>query len=768
MYTHGHGLGQCSASSLGGNGRGSSPAQNASVQHQMTLHKVGEQLRHHLSPQFSSHGSSARTQLSSKPCSGGGGGGGHVLTPQIPQDDSFLVQISSSGTGDSNVLNSLRSLAAAHQQPRLLHSTNTLCPGGMVAPSLGVNPFGGNLLLGSTNYLEQGRPLHKSQALSMTLGNPGRPKRAFVLEDAGGCGNSGKILKVVDDLRNFMELSERPSQQSLAAGFSVDQQQQPEPPHILIGGQPFYLVPTSSLQGSSEMLPGDHRHQPHNPFPRWPLAAPLGDTYNYPQMPIYEEIDSQQSAAGRVYGSGLPGAAAGVGLLNGRGLGHGTSTSDFEYYCINPGPTSTSEPLRGFVNYNGVMVPVLSVACEGPGDVIGPGQQGGSRGSCLGPGGGGGGQSRPISSSTSNSQNTNTSELSSNSSSNDSSNGASASSSSSSSSNNGRQCQEASSDGATTSGTTPTVVSSKGLVMAAAAINATTTTTTTTNNASSIADTSFSSDYVNSTNSERSLPEPTSISCTSKQPDLDDNHHHNHHQQQQQQPKYPPRLADGYERSRSPQSIYSAKLALKNQRASPSNSSSSTSGASSGGKCSSGSPSSSVYYYSDTLRKGLSGKGPQEVKAPPASAGRPAGRVVMAPGEAMTPHKMSKVFSSKQQRLSAGSSSGSGSAAASTSSASASSSPRYINQQLTLTSDESDSGIGGKFDLSSAVSSPAAASSKKTKKKKDPVPGPKDCCRTEVLGAEGDGETTSAPAVKVNTKVVLGNSQVSLRQSALV
>ena len=116
--------------------------------------------------------------------------------------------------------------------------------------------------------------------------------------------------------------------------------------------------------------------------------------------------------------------------------------------------------------------------------------------------------------------------------------------------------------------------------------------------------------------------------------------------------KYPPRLADGFERCRSPQSIYSAKLALK-ARASPSSPSCSSSGNSSGKS------NSSVYYYSDTLRK------PQATLSPDMSAA----------GGAST-----KIYQNEASDLS-----------------------KVSPSKLLTTSDDSDSGIaaaGNKFELS--------------------------------------------------------------------
>ena len=151
--------------------------------------------------------------------------------------------------------------------------------------------------------------------------------------------------------RNVMTLAARPP---MAPPQQPAGPSSPEfPPHIVIGGQPFYLVPTNGV------TPND------------PQCPPMGDNYTYPQMPIYEEIPD----GSRTYG------------VNG-GL-----QTDFEYNYIAGGPEPpfmTSErrqhPLQ-------ITEPMTIPSNQQSSKSLGP-------------------QERPQSSSTSNSQHTSSSEIS--------------------------------------------------------------------------------------------------------------------------------------------------------------------------------------------------------------------------------------------------------------------------------------------------------------------------------------------------------------------
>merc|ERR1712241_456065 len=72
--------------------------------------------------------------------------------------------------------------------------------------------------------------------------------------------------------RNVMELSERPPMPVPTSVY-----QMADYPHIVIGGKPFFLIPSSNA--SSIVNPADQSTQ-------------SSEAYAYPQhMPIYEEID---------------------------------------------------------------------------------------------------------------------------------------------------------------------------------------------------------------------------------------------------------------------------------------------------------------------------------------------------------------------------------------------------------------------------------------------------------------------------------------------
>ena len=194
-------------------------------------------------------------------------------------------------------------------------------------------------------------------------------------------------------------------------------------------------------------------------------------------------------------------------------------------------------------------------------------------------------------------------------------------------------------------------------------------------------------------------------------------------------PKYPPRLADGFERCRSPQSVYSAKLAFKaaQQRGSPS--SSSTSGASSGG----GSKGSSVYYYSDTLRK------PDRLN----------NCKQQAKGNVISNKMYESETSSDQQPIA---------------------SPRFLNNATNAsTSDESDSGIGAKFECSPSTNSKENMRRRNNFDFNGDFAG-SDCSSStpqHIPSISSQSTHTMSPGPAVSTKVVLDDHHSS-KKSALV
>jgi len=211
-------------------------------------------------------------------------------------------------------------------------------------------------------------------------------------------------------------------------------------------------------------------------------------------------------------------------------------------------------------------------------------------------------------------------------------------------------------------------------------------------------------------------------------------HHNKQHSYQNNQfhpsPKYPPRLADGFERCRSPQSVYSAKLAIKaaQQRSSPS--SGSTSGNSSGG----GSKGSSVYYYSDTLRKPEIAK--QQTRG----------------GQIFSNKMFENDTSNDQQQPIA--------------------SPRFLNNATNAsTSDESDSGIGAKFECSPSTISKDGNCRRKNNF--DFINGDfagSDCSSStpqHIPSISTQSTHTMSPGPAVSTKVVLDDHHSS-KKSALV
>jgi hypothetical protein len=79
--------------------------------------------------------------------------------------------------------------------------------------------------------------------------------------------------------RTVMELSERPPQLRPPTVVPPNAY-----PHIIIGGKPFYLIPSSGDEHSNNHVDGSF------------------ESYSYPQhMPIYEEIDGNSSCGGRFY-----------------------------------------------------------------------------------------------------------------------------------------------------------------------------------------------------------------------------------------------------------------------------------------------------------------------------------------------------------------------------------------------------------------------------------------------------------------------------------
>ena len=608
------------------------------------MQKVGTQLRHHLSPALSLTSTLSSNQQ-------------HKYQPQhlnaVPSELLVTASGASIPNGDGGPINHLRNISAT------LFNRN---PGNHQS-NVRTKPLycGGELPTSKIdNLVNSGRlPNHYIPELSsgsFTIGhNPQEHPRMLVINN-GDNGVGGKRQMVIEDFRqrfvdpaqsrNVMELSERPP---MLTPTSVSQPN--FPPHILIGGQPFYLVPTSSASSSTNNG----------------LNDTTGEQYTYPQniMPIYEEIDSNNS---RIYATGLGGDVV--------------TNSDFEYYCAQPGPESTSEVRKPNDNQvlrlaraqMGENIPrntQLPVSREHPGNMQHLPVAGNS--------------ARPVSSSTSNSQHTNTSELSSN------------------SSNDGNISgiqhplqQHVLVNPLSSALSNEDIKSGKFLLMA---------------------DTSFSSDYVNSSTNSGG-----------------DQQHHSKvpphpNTQFHLSPKYPPRLADGFERCRSPQSVYSAKLAIKaaQQRGSPS--SSSTSGASSGG----GSKGSSVYYYSDTLRK------PDRLNQ---SKQQTKGHLIS--------NKMYESENSNDQQPIA--------------------SPRFLNNATNAsTSDESDSGIGAKFECSPSTTSKENMRRRNNFDFNGDFAG-SDCSSStpqHIPSISSQSTHTMSPGPAVSTKVVLDDHHSS-KKSALV
>ena len=430
------------------------------MHHQLTLHKVGDQLRHHLS---------AASGMAS------------TLKPQchIPAD--LLV----TSTGD----------IVGHQ---VIHArtacgcgnNNGICTNQQAIAS-GSSSTLSNFGTMPNHYIPEGM----QPKMILVNSDMKRPSGTATLDPLSQRKHMNDFRTRLEPpvSRNVMTLSDRPP---MVAPTNITQ----FPPHILIGGQPFYLVPNPS--GNPEQQPS------------------MQDNYSYPQniMPIYEEIDGNTSSQ-RIYA----GSAA-------------VSTSDFEYnYCNNgevQGPFMTSEKKQHPLQVNPSDIMMSNLRGNKP-------RQTGSSSSL--------GAERPASSSASNSQHTNSSEI-----------------SSCNSDDQGSQNQQAQTHHVLVNPFPPNHLDVTDEIKRFHNDN------------------SFSSDYVNSSteSGQHKLHNITSSGVSSSA-----------------SYKYPPRLADGFERSRSPQSIYSAKLAFK-QRPSPSSPSCSSSGNSSGGKSNS-----SVYYYSDTLRK---------------------------------------------------------------------------------------------------------------------------------------------------------------------
>jgi hypothetical protein len=618
------------------------------------MQKVGSQLRHHLSPALSLSSTLSSTQQ-------------QKYQPQhlsaVPSELLVTASGAAVSNSDGGPINHLRNMSATLFNRNLgNHQTNVrtktlYCGGDLPNPNI-------------DNFVNGGRlPNHYIPELtsgSFTLGHNLQEHPRMLVIDNGDNGNvvPGKRHMVIEDFRqrfgepaqarNVMELSERPP---MLTPSSVSHSN--FPPHILIGGQPFYLVPTSSAASSSNNVPNDT----------------MGEQYTYPQniMPIYEEIDSNNS---RIYAAGLGGDVV--------------TNSDFEYYCAQPGPESTSEVRRLPRNDpQPVQFSQVQISEDVPRNIQLPGnreQQGNTQHLHVNSTGN---SIRPVSSSTSNSQHTNTSELSSN------------------SSNDGNISgiqqhplqQHVVVNPLSSAISNEDIKSGKFLLMA---------------------DTSFSSDYVNSSTTSGGDPQHHS-----KQPCLHNNQFH-------PSPKYPPRLADGFERCRSPQSVYSAKLAIKaaQQRGSPS--SGSTSGASSGG----GSKGSSVYYYSDTLRKpDMLNQAKQHIR----------GHVLS--------NKMyeSENNSNDQQPPIA--------------------SPRFMNNATNAsTSDESDSGIGAKFECSPSTISKDINIRRKNNFDFNGDFAGSDCSSStpqHIPSISSQSTHTMSPGPVVSTKVVLDDHHSS-KKSALV
>ena len=674
MYAHhqNHSLGSISGEGTGcqssvlGAGAGTTLGNQSAIHHQLTLHKVGTQLRHHLSPALSlSSTLSSNQQQKYQP----------QQLSAVPSE--LLVTASGAATSNSEggPINHLKNISATlfnrnpgHHQSNV--RTKTLYCGGGDLHNSNID-----------NFVNVGRlPNHYIPELtsgSFTLGHNLQQNPRMLVINNGENGNpvvAGKRHMVIEDFRqrfgdptaqtrNVMELSERPP---MLTPTSVNQPS--FPPHILIGGQPFYLVPTSSAATGINNCPNDT----------------LGEQYTYPQnihqMPIYEEIDSNNS---RVYAAAMGGDVV--------------TNSDFEYYCAQPGPESTSE-VRMSSNNDPQASRFARVQMGEPisrnTQLPGSREQHGNM-QHLPVGASTGNSARPVSSSTSNSQHTNTSELSSNSSNDGNISGIQHPLQQQSQQ---QQQHHVVVNPLSSALSQEDIKNGKFLIMA---------------------DTSFSSDYVNSSNNSAG-----DLQLHTKQPSYQNNQFH-------PSPKYPPRLADGFERCRSPQSIYSAKLAIKaaQQRSSPS--SGSTSGNSSG--C--GSKGSSVYYYSDTLRK------PEVAKQQ--TRGQIFGNK-MFDNETSSDHQQQPIAS-----------------------------PRFLNSATNAsTSDESDSGIGAKFECSpSTISKDGNSRGRKNNF---------DFINSDFAGSDCSSSTpqhipsissqtthTMSPGPAVSTKVVLDDHHSS-KKSALV
>ena len=644
-------------------------ANHSAIHHQLTLQKVGTQLRHHLSPALS-----LSSTLSSTP---------QQQQKYQPQHLSAIPSeliVTSSGTAltngsESGPINHLRNISATLFNRNCGNNQSSVRTKPLYCGDIPDSHIE-NFVNGGVGRL----PNHYIPELtsgSLTMGhNLQQHPRMLVINNVENGSNvvGGRRHMVIEDFRqrfgepiqtrNIMELSERPP---ILTPPAVDTSNCP--PHILIGGQPFYLVPTSSSATlGANTAPNDT----------------AGEQYTYPQniMPIYEEIDSNNS---RIYASGMGGDVV--------------TNSDFEYYCAQPGPDSTSEVKRlssdntqaqqRFTRVQ--MAEGISKNAQFPGNNREQ-QHLNAPINCLAATTSAVSSTRPVSSSTSNSQHTNTSELSSNSSNDGNISGSGIQ-------HPLQQSQHVLVNPLSSALSNEDIKSGKFLLMA---------------------DTSFSSDYVNSS--------------TNSAGDLHHQQQHNKHpsfhgNQFLQHSKYPPRLADGFERCRSPQSMYSAKLAIKaaQQRSSPS--SGSTSGASSGG----GSKGSSVYYYSDTLRKpDMLSQSKQQTR-----------------GQVFS-NKMFENDNPQQPPIA---------------------SPRFLNNTTNAsTSDESDSGIGAKFECSpSTISKGENGRRKNNFDFNQDFPG-SDCSSStpqHIPSIPSQSTHTMSPVPVVSTKVVLDDHRSS-KKSALV
>jgi len=557
LYT-GHGLRQCSTS--GGSGSVAAHAsstlghgpQSTLHHHQLTLHKVGDQLRHHLATPHQM-GSTIKS------------------TCHIPAD--MLVN----AAGDMQVIHA-RTVCGCGNPSNCSHP---------VAAASG-SGSGSNLGTMPNHYIPEGM---QPKMIIVNSDNSQRVSGTATLDPLSQRRNMNDFRQRIEPpvSRNVMTLSARPpvATPTNTTGF---------PPHILIGGQPFYLVPTSATDSG-------------NPDQQ----ANVQDNYTYPQniMPIYEEIDGHNA---RIYNGAV-------------------STSDFEYNYIGnaeQGPFMTSERRQHPLQMNPSDIMLANMQQPRQKSTATQGSNASSVATAA---------DRPQSSSASHSQHTNSSEISSCNSGDD-------------------QPVNPVAQGAQNHHVLVNPFPGEHLnvtdeIKRFHQVNN---------------DNSFSSDYVNSSTESSQMMQklhhhnatPSSSGVSSSSPSY----------------KYPPRVADGFERCRSPQSVYSAKLALKT-RASPSSPSCSSSGNSSGGKSSS-----SVYYYSDTLRK------------------------PSVPSLESNNKQQQQLYQNDSEVKATGSSG----AAAAASSAVSKGSP----SKLLTTSDESDSGIaaGNKFALSPLSKKTAAVNTR--------------------------------------------------------